>query len=166
MAASSSAASRTVRAIGPTWASVGVATAGNTGTRPNCALMPNRPQNDDGMRIDPPPSVPSANGVMPAATLAPAPAEEPPVVLSRFHGLRVTPVSGLSLEALQPNSVVVVLPMIAAPCAFTRSAAGESSGATKSASVREPEVKRTPLTAVRSLIDSGSPVSRPRLRPP
>ena len=31
----------------------------------------------------------------------------------------------------------------------------------KSASVREPEVKRTPLTAVRSLIDSGSPASRP-----
>ena len=78
---SSSAASRTVRAIGPTWASVGVAAAGNTGTRPNCALMPNRPQNEDGMRIEPPPSVPSANGVMPAATLAPAPAEEPPVVL-------------------------------------------------------------------------------------
>ena len=113
------------------------------------------------MRIDPPPSVPSANGVMPAATLAPAPAEEPPVVLSRLQGLRVMPVSGLSLDALQPNSVVVVLPRIAAPCVLTRSDAGESSGAMKSASVREPEVKRTPLTAVRSLIESGSPVSRP-----
>ena len=74
--------------------------------------------------------------------------------------MRVTPVSGLSLEALQPNSVVVVLPTIAAPCAFTRSEAGASSGAMKSASVREPEVKRTPLTAVRSLIDSGSPVEQ------
>ena len=40
----------------------------------------------------------------------------------------MTPVSGLSLDALQPNSVVVVLPMIAAPCAFTRSEAGASSG--------------------------------------
>jgi hypothetical protein len=125
------------------------------------ALMPKSPQNDDGMRIDPPPSVPSANGVSPAATLAPAPAEEPPVVLPRFHGLRVSPVSGLLLESLQPNSVVVVLPMIAAPCAFTRSEAGESSGATKSASVREPDVKRTPLTAVRSLIESGRPVNSP-----
>ena len=114
---SSSAASRTVRAIGPTWASVGVAAAGNTGTRPNCALIPNRPQNEDGIRIEPPPSVPSANGVM-AATLAPAPAEEPPVVLPRFQGLRVAPVSGLSLDALQPNSVVVVLPTMAAPCAL------------------------------------------------
>jgi len=45
----------------------------------------------------------------------PAPADEPPLVLSRFQGLRVTPVSGLSLDALQPNSVVVVLPTIAAP---------------------------------------------------
>jgi hypothetical protein len=73
-------------------------------------LIPNRPQNEDGIRIEPPPSVASANGVMPAATLAPAPAEEPPVVLPRFHGLRVAPVSGLLLDALQPNSVVVVLP--------------------------------------------------------
>jgi hypothetical protein len=48
------------------------------------------------------------------------------------------PVSGLSLDALQPNSVVVVLPTIAAPCAFTRSAASASIGAMKSASVREP----------------------------
>ncbi len=117
------------------------------------------------MRIEPPPSVPSAKGVMPAAMLAPAPAEEPPVVLSRFHGLRVMPVSGLSLDALQPNSVVVVLPMIAAPCAFTRSEAGESTGAMKSASVREPEVKRTPFTAVKSLTDSGSPTSRPSVLP-
>ena len=83
------------------------------------------------------------------------------MVLPRFQGLRVAPVSGLSLDALQPNSVVVVLPTMAAPCAFTRSDTGESCGEMKSASVREPEVKRTPLTAVRSLIDSGSPASRP-----
>ena len=162
---SSKAASRTVRARGPTWASVGVAAAGKIGTRPKCALMPKRPQNDDGIRIDPPPSVPSANGISPAATLAAAPAEEPPVVLARSHGFRVSPVSGLLLDPLQPNSVVVVLPMIAAPCAFTRSDAGESTGAMKLASVRDPDVKRTPLTAVRSLTDNGSPVSRPVFSP-
>src|SRR6185312_14403026 len=136
MAVSSNAASRTVLAMGPTWARVGVAATGKTGTRPNCALMPNRPHSEDGMRMEPPPSVPRANGVSPAATLAPAPDEEPPVVLLRFQGLRVSPVSGLLLDPLQPNSVVVVLPTIEAPCAFTRSEAGESSGAMKPESVR------------------------------
>ena len=63
------------------------------------------------MRIEPPPSVPSANGVMPAATEAAAPALDPPGVLPRFQGLRVMPVSGLSPTALQPNSLVVVLPI-------------------------------------------------------
>ena len=60
MTDSSSAASRTVRASGATWASVGVADTGYTGTRPNWALMPTRPHSEAGMRIEPPPSVPSA----------------------------------------------------------------------------------------------------------
>ena len=47
------------------------------------------------MRIEPPPSVPSASVVMPPATAAPAPPEEPPEVYSRFHGLGVIPQSGL-----------------------------------------------------------------------
>ena len=52
------------------------------------------------MRTEPPPSVPSANGVMPAATDAAAPALEPPGVLARFQGLRVMPVSGLVADGL------------------------------------------------------------------
>ena len=107
----SSAASSTVRAIGPTCASVVVADTGHTGMRPNCPLMVARPVKQPGMRTEPPPSVPSANGVTPAATEAAAPALEPPGVFPRFHGLRVMPVSGLSPTALQPNSLVVVLPI-------------------------------------------------------
>src|ERR1700728_524278 len=100
---STSAASPMLRASGPTWANVGVAEAGHTGTRPKCALMPARPEKQQGTRIEPPPSVPSANGVMPAATEAAAPALEPPGVFARFQGLRVIPVSGLSPTGLQPN---------------------------------------------------------------
>ena len=92
----SSAASSTVRAIGPTWASVVVADTGHTGMRPNCPLMAASPVRQPGMRTEPPPSVPSAIGVMPAATEAAAPALDPPGVFCRFHGLRVMPVSGLS----------------------------------------------------------------------
>jgi hypothetical protein len=66
--------------------------------------MPNTPLNDAGIRIDPPPSVPSEIGVIPPATEAAAPALEPPGVFAGFHGLRVMPVSGQSPTALQPNS--------------------------------------------------------------
>ena len=41
---------------------------------------------------------------MPAATAAAAPPEDPPGVFAGFHGLRVTPVSGLSVTPFQPNS--------------------------------------------------------------
>ncbi len=47
------------------------------------------------MRIEPPPSLPSASGTRPAATAAADPALDPPVVRSGFHGLRVVENSGL-----------------------------------------------------------------------
>ena len=134
----SSAASSTVRAIGPTCARVVVADTGHTGMRPNCPLMVARPVKQPGMRTEPPPSVPSANGVTPAATEDAAPALEPPGVFPRFHGLRVMPVSGLSPTALQPNSLVVVLPTMIAPARLTRSTGGASAAATLPTMVREP----------------------------
>jgi hypothetical protein len=95
--------------------------------------------------------------VIPAATLAAAPLLEPPGVFARFHGLRVTPVSGESLTTLQPNSTVVVLPTIHAPAAFTRSTEGASIFATLSFIVREPNVSGTPSSAIRSLTEIGRP---------
>ena len=53
--------------------------------------MPTRPLNAAGMRVDPPPSLAVANGMMPAATAAAEPPLEPPGVRSVFHGLRVVP---------------------------------------------------------------------------
>jgi hypothetical protein len=67
--ASSSAASRTVRVSGPMIESVfQPGKPGSLGTRPNVGFTPTSPQYEAGMRTDPPPSVPSASGVMPAAT--------------------------------------------------------------------------------------------------
>ena len=51
--------------------------------------MPKIPVRDAGMRIDPPPSLPSASGNMPAATATAEPALDPPGVSAGFHGLRV-----------------------------------------------------------------------------
>ncbi len=64
---------------------------GPSGSRARVGLNPNSPQDEAGMRTDPPPSEPCAKGTIPAATAAPAPPDEPPDVWSRFHGLRVGP---------------------------------------------------------------------------
>ena len=69
-----------VRAIGPVCASVVVADTGHTGTRPNWPLMPASPVKQHGMRIEPPPSVPSASGTIPEASAAELPPLEPPAV--------------------------------------------------------------------------------------
>ena len=53
---------------------------------------------------------------MPAASAAAEPPLEPPGVVAVFHGLRVIPDSGLSVTPFQPNSGVVVLPRMIAPC--------------------------------------------------
>src|ERR1700682_4555968 len=98
MTDSASAASRTDRVIGPSTERVfQPLNPGSFGTSPNVGLWPTTPQNDAGMRTEPPPSVPSAIGAIPAATDAPAPPLEPPGVRARFHGLRVSPNTRLSV---------------------------------------------------------------------
>src|SRR6202161_4197722 len=82
------------------------------------------PQKLAGIRIEPPPSVPRASGPRPEATAAAAPPPDPPAVRSGSHGLRVTPVSGLSVTPFQPNSGVVVFPISTAPCSRSRATAG------------------------------------------
>src|SRR5438270_6414694 len=154
-----------LRAIGPTCDRVGAAVVGQLGTRPYCGLMPARPVSEQGMRIEPPPSVPSPNGVMPAATEDAAPALEPPGVLAGFHGLRVMPVSGESPTALQPNSLVVVLPIRIAPAFLARSTGGASATAMLSAMQREPNAKRSRPTAIRSLAENGTPCNGPSVSP-
>ena len=49
------------------------------GTTPHEGFRPYTPQKWAGARIDPPMSLPSSRGVMPAATAAAAPPEDPPV---------------------------------------------------------------------------------------
>jgi len=54
---------------------------------------------------------------MPAATAAPAPPLDPPVVLFRFHGLRHAPSCNDSVVTFKPNSGVFVLPNSTKPAA-------------------------------------------------
>ena len=92
MIVSARARSRTEAAIGPVTERVGQPRKpGSLGTRPNVGFIPYAPQNADGMRIDPPPSVPTASVTMRPATDAAAPPLDPPLVRVGSAGLRVTP---------------------------------------------------------------------------
>jgi len=67
------------------------------------------------MRIEPPPSLACAAGRMPAATAADAPPDDPPGVRSSDQGLRVSPHSTDSVEAVSPSSGEAVRPKITSP---------------------------------------------------
>jgi hypothetical protein len=68
-----------------------------------------------GIRIEPPPSVPSANGSRPSATAPALPPEDPPVFRVRSKGLRLGPKSGLSHVPQNPITGALVLPTTIAP---------------------------------------------------
>ena len=163
MTPSISAPSSTVRVIGPTWDSSSTALAGYWGTRPNDGLSPNRPQKQQGMRIEPAPSLPWARGPSPAATAAAPPPEEPPGVRPWRHGLWLVPATRLLVSPFQPNSGVLLLPSSTPPAASRRSTTGASKSGTQSRDSSEPMVVRTPLVGTRSLIESGMPASGPAL---
>ena len=76
------------------------------------------------MRIDPPMSVPVASVVIPAASAAPDPPDDPPGPHSVFHGLRVTPQMREAVMPERQNSGVVVRARITAPAFCRRSIIG------------------------------------------
>ena len=90
--ACASAQSATVRAIGPTVSKLGA--SGNTpssGIDPCAGLSPTTPHAAAGIRTEPPVSVPSASGTIPAASAAALPLLEPPATRSGATGLTVSP---------------------------------------------------------------------------
>ena len=88
--------------------------------------------------------------------------ENPPGVIFGFHGLRVIPVSGPSVTPFQPNSGVVVLPSSTAPCSRSRATTGASSfHGPLGSMVFEPRSVGQPRVSSRSLMETGTPSSRP-----
>src|ERR687898_830306 len=71
------------------------------GTSPQVGFSPYTPHQQDGVRIEPPWSPPSAMSTSPAATRVALPPDEPPVLCSGLCGLRMGPVAPkiLSLPA-------------------------------------------------------------------
>ena len=84
-------------------------------TRPRDGLRPTTPQEDAGIRIDPPPSLAEATGTMPAPTTAAAPPLDPPAMCSALQGEHVRPAASVSVVPMIPNSDVVVRPRFTSP---------------------------------------------------
>ena len=89
---SASAHSSIVRAIGPTWSKQGASgKQPSIGTSPWLGLNPAVPQAYDGMRIEPPVSVPMLIAASPAASAAALPPEDPPATWPGRRGLPTVP---------------------------------------------------------------------------
>ena len=73
-----------------------------------------------GCRIEPPVSVPMANGASKAATAAADPPPEPPGIRSRSHGLCVGPYAEFSVDDPMANSSMLVLPKITRSASSSR----------------------------------------------
>src|SRR5262249_111436 len=104
-------------------------------------------------------------GLIPADVRAEAPPEEPPGECARFQGLRVVPCRGESVSAFQPNSGVVLLPMMTMPAARKRSTTGAFSLAGVCPVACEPERGGQALAGVVSLMVVGTPSSGDSGRP-
>jgi len=147
---SSSAASRTVRASGPTCASVGVAPGGKHRHASEVSLDPEQAVKLAGRRIDPPPSVPRARTASRRRRCLRRPAARPSRRLAQIPRVARDAGQGRGAGALQPNSLVRRFAddgAIAQPYALDE---GASTAAMLSAMARDPKVSRAPLTAMRS----------------
>src|ERR1700759_4851594 len=96
--------------------------SGPSGMRARVGFMPNRPQADAGMRMEPPPSLACATGSTRAATAADAPPDEPPEECARFQGFFVGPCKRGSVVGNSPISGLALLPKIVSPASRQRCA--------------------------------------------
>ncbi len=128
--------------------------------RPWDGFSPISPQQEAGMRIEPPPSEALATGTMPAATAAAAPPDEPPGVRSVDHGLRVGPNEVGSVTGRDPSSGELVRPSVTSPAVrkrATRVVSWPETGISR-CSARLPSVIGRPAScASRSLSRNGTP---------
>ena len=123
-----------MRAIGPGVSSVVL--SGSTPwqlTRPMVVFRPVIPHHEDGIRTEPPVSVPMPHGAMPAATATPVPELEPPGArwVAGSHGFHGVPMWRLVPKLPMANSTEWVLPSTIMPAASMRRTSVAVSGETR-----------------------------------
>ena len=153
--ASSAAQSAIVRAIGPGWSSDGAnGTMPSSGSRPWVGLIAHVPQQADGILNDPHVSLPSAAGVIRAASAAALPPLEPPAIRRSECGLPTW-----SVVPPAANSCVCACPSRTMPSLRSRAHTVLSPPATLPSSTRLDAVSGRSATPYRSLIPIGMPHS-------
>ncbi len=110
-------------------------------------------------------SVPISKLVMPVATAAAAPPDEPPGMRVVSHGLPVVPNSSLNACQSADHSGRLVLPNTTAPAVRSAATTGASVAGTWARSAVEPPVERMPAVSMASLIVTGRPCSGPSSSP-
>src|SRR5919204_3172142 len=108
------------------------------------------PQSAAGCRIEPPVSVPIAQGARPAATAAALPPEEPPGTRPRSHGLRTGPKAEFSVEEPIANSSWLVFASSGAPAPDSLATTVAVYGGRYPSRIREPDWLGTPSGQKRS----------------
>src|SRR5580658_10823420 len=106
--------------------------------------MPASPHNAAGPRIEPPVSDPVPPRIMPDATAAPVPDDDPEVKCAGFHGLRAGGHGRSKLGPPMANSCVASLPSMTVPAAAQSCTTRESSVGTLCSSNLECAVVRMP----------------------
>src|ERR1700761_1398956 len=117
------------------------------------------PENAAGWRIEPPVSVPSAHGALPAATAAALPPLDPPGTRAVSQGLSTGPKPEFSFDEPIANSSWLVLPNSAVPAAVRLATTVAVYGGREPSRMREPAWLGTPSVQNRSLTASGTPPS-------
>src|ERR687898_480755 len=118
------------------------------------------------MRMEPTRSDPYSRKLIPAATAAAAPPEEPPGVRAGSHGLAVAPKSSLAVCPKSPSmKATLVLPTTTAPARRSRRTTVASALATWSRKAGLPQVVWSPATSKLSLMVMGRPCSGPSWPP-
>src|ERR1700712_736337 len=84
--------------------------------------MPAMPHSAAGPRIEPPVSVPMPHRIMPEATAAPVPLDDPAVKCSLFQGFRAGGIGRAKDGPPSANSCVVSLPINTVPAAASLAA--------------------------------------------
>src|SRR5579864_8203040 len=152
------------RAIGPTLSKLGA--SGHTPfveMRPNVVFSPETPQHADGIRIEPPVSVPMAISASPVATATADPLDDPPGMSALSSGFAGVPNHGLTPNGRTASSWRLLLPMRRAPAARNpaRHAASSAAGLATRSTAREPAVVGMPSTSSRSFTATRGPVPEP-----
>src|SRR6266852_5288372 len=123
MTSRSSALSATFAVIGPVWSTVNsIDRIPVYGTSPYVGFIPQTPQYDDGMRMEPPWSPPMAISTSPAATRAALPDDDPPAEYPRLRGLCTGPVALVWLPPENEKYSQTDLPAISPPASRMRAA--------------------------------------------